>query len=76
MTLQDDGTYYLQAMVYNDAKVLSFTVGYVVFEADASAPYDQYFEKDGSARYEFSYSFADYDGNIPEYSYSYTVTSF
>lgn len=62
--------------VYNDAKVLSFTVGYAVFEADASAPYDQYFEKDGSARYEFSYSFADYDGNIPEYSYSYTVTSF
>lgn len=57
MTLQDDGTYYLQVMVYNDAKVLSFTVGYVVFEADASAPYDQYFEKDGSARYEFNYSF-------------------
>lgn len=56
---------------------VSFTVGYIVFEGEASSPSDQVFDSNGQQKKEFKLAFKDFDpNNLTTFNFSYSGANF
>ncbi len=74
--LQEDGTYSCQVKLYS-GNTIQFTVGYVLYKKDASTPYDQKFESNGSAAFDIVIPYENYvPGNPTSHTISYAVSGF
>lgn len=75
LTHEEGNTY--SATVKVMSGTVSFTVGYIVFEGDATAPYDQTFDTGGQQRKEVKVAFSDFDpNNIPTVDFIYNGANF
>lgn len=75
LTHQEGNAY--SATVKVMSGTVAFTVGYIVFEGDATAPYDQKFDSNSQQRKEVKVAFSDFDpNNIPTVDFIYNGANF
>ncbi len=75
LTHEEGNTY--SATVKLMSGTVSFTVGYIVFEGEASSPSDQVFDSNGQQKKEFKLAFKDFDpNNFTTFNFSYSGANF